>query len=54
MNSNYKIDLGDDEFVSVPENIRYQIIQDHLIKSYHWVIGISMFIIGMLIGIIAK
>ena len=54
MNSNYKIDLGDDEFVLVPENIRYKIIQDHLIKSYHWVIGTSMFIIGMLFGIIAK
>jgi len=49
----YKIDLGDDEFVSVPENIRYKIIQDHLQKSYHWVIGIGLFLIGFLTGVIA-
>ena len=51
--SKYKIDLGDDEFVSVPENIRYKIIQDHLTRSYHWVIGISMFLVGFLVGVIA-
>jgi hypothetical protein len=54
MNSNYKIDLGDDEFVFVPDSIRYQIIQDQLIKSYHWVIGMSMFIIGFLAGLLAS
>jgi len=50
----YKIDLGDDDFVSVPENIRYKIIQDHLTRSYHWVIGTGMFLIGFLVGIIAR
>ena len=50
----YTIDLGDDEFVNVPENIRYQIIQDQLIKSYHWVIGTAMFMIGLLVGLLAR
>lgn len=49
----YLVDLGDDDFVTVPENIQYKIIQDHLTKSYHWVIGIGMFIIGFLFGILA-
>jgi hypothetical protein len=54
VNSNYKIDLGDDEFVKVPESVRYQIIQDHMIRSYHWVIGTGMFLVGFLTGIIAS
>ena len=54
MNSKYKIDMGDDEFVFVPDNIKYQIIQDQLIKSYHWVIGMSMFMVGLLVGLLAR
>lgn len=54
MIKDYPIDLGDDEFVLVPEKIRYQIIQDHLMKSYQWATGIGMLIIGFLLGIIAK
>jgi hypothetical protein len=49
----YTVDLGDDEFITIPENIRYQIVQDHLTKSYHWVIGFGMLIIGFLLGVIA-
>ena len=54
MNSKYKIDMGDDEFVFVADNIKYQIIQDQLIKSYHWVIGMSMFMVGFLVGLLAR
>lgn len=54
MNSKYKIDLGDDEFIFIPENIRYKIIQDQLIRSYHWVIGSSMFLIGILVGLLIQ
>lgn len=54
MNSKYKIDMGDNEFVFVPDNIKYQIIQDQLIKSYHWVIGMSMFMVGLLVGLLAR
>jgi hypothetical protein len=49
----YKIDLGDDEFVEIPHNLAYQIIVDHLNKSYHWVFGTAGIIIGFLLGIIA-
>lgn len=49
----YTIDLGDDDFVVVPPNTQYQIIVDHLSKSYQWVFGISGIIIGFLLGIIA-
>ena len=49
----YKVDIGDDEFVSIPEKIRYQIVQDHMVRSYHWVIGMGMFLVGFLLGIIA-
>lgn len=50
----YLIDLGDNENLEVPISIQNKIIQDHMIKSYHWVIGMSAFIIGFLLGIIAK
>jgi hypothetical protein len=50
----YTIDLGDDEFVAVPEKIRYQIIQDNIMRSYQWTIGIGMFMIGFLVGLLAK
>lgn len=49
----YTIDLGDDELIYIPQNTQYQIIVDHLSKSYHWVFGISGIIIGFLLGIIA-
>ena len=49
----YEIDLGDDDFILVPQKIQYQIIVDHLNKSYHWVFGMSGIIIGFLLGIIA-
>jgi hypothetical protein len=36
----------------VPREVRDKIIKDYLLKSYHWTIGISMFIVGLLIGIL--
>lgn len=50
----YSIDVGDDEFVEVPHQVRYQIIQDHLMKYYQWTIGVGMFIIGLLVGLLAR
>jgi hypothetical protein len=50
----YTIDLGDDEFVEVPQKIQYQILMDHYRNSYHWVFGFSGLIIGVLLGVIAK
>lgn len=40
--------------IDIPENIQNQIIKDHLMNSYHWVFSISGFLIGFLLGIIAK
>jgi hypothetical protein len=48
------IDLGDDEFIEVPEKIKYQILMDHYQASYHWIFGFAGLAIGFLIGIIAK
>lgn len=53
MSKKYEIDLGDDEFVSVPPLVQNQIIRDHLMKSYHWSIGIGCLMVGFLLGIIA-
>lgn len=50
----YTVDIDGDAFVIVPDKIRYQIIQDHLTKSYHWVIGTGMFLIGFLVGVLAR
>ena len=36
----------------VTNEIRDQIIKDYLIKSYHWAIGLGMFLIGVLLGIV--
>jgi hypothetical protein len=47
------IDFGRGKEVEVPENIQDKIIRDYLISRYHWVIGCSMFVIGLLIGLLA-
>ena len=36
----------------VSEKVRDKIIKDYLLKAYHWTIGLSMFIIGILLGIL--
>ena len=36
----------------IPNEIKNQIIKDYLIKSYHWAIGLSMFVIGLLLGVL--
>jgi hypothetical protein len=36
----------------VSNEVKDQIIKDYLIKSYHWTIGLGMFVIGVLFGVI--
>jgi hypothetical protein len=50
----YKIDLGRNKVIEVPKYIEDKIIKDYLTSRYHWVIGISMFLIGFLLGVVAK
>jgi hypothetical protein len=38
----------------VTNEVRDQIIKDYLIKSYHWTIGLGMFLIGILLGVIVS
>lgn len=49
----YLVDLGDDEFVEVPDKLQYKIIQDKLISTHYWSIGFLCVIIGFLLGVIA-
>ena len=35
----------------VTDEVRDQIIKDYFMKSYHWTIGIGMFLIGLLFGV---
>jgi hypothetical protein len=50
----YKIEISKDRYVEVPEYLQDKIVRDYLIRRYHWVIGMSMFLIGLLIGLLAK
>ena len=50
----YKIDIGRDKFIEVPDYLRHKIVKDYLMLRYHWVIGLSMFMIGLLIGLLAN
>ena len=50
----YEIDLGKDKLIEVPEYIQDKIVKDYLTLRYHWVIGISMLLIGFLLGVIVK
>ena len=36
----------------IPNDVRDQIIKDYFMKSYHWTIGIGMFLIGLLFGVV--
>ena len=44
----------DEEVQSVSEKAKYQIIRDHMIKTYYWTVGSFMFLVGFLLGTIAK
>jgi len=50
----YTIDVDAKHEIDVPEDIQIKIIRDYLKQSYHWVIGIGSFLIGLLIGLLAK
>lgn len=50
----YEIDLGKDKTVEVPDYIQDKIVRDYLTRRYHWVIGIGMFLIGLLVGLLGK
>jgi hypothetical protein len=50
----YEIDLGKDKLIEVPKYIQDKIIKDYLISRYHWVIGVSMLLIGFLLGVVVK
>ena len=36
----------------VTNEVRDKIIKDYMIKSYHWTIGLGMFLIGVLLGVL--
>ena len=48
----YTIDL-DDSYIEVPEDLRKQIISDHLEKYYIVSLSTGLFIIGFLLGVLA-
>jgi hypothetical protein len=50
----YNIDAGRGKLIEVPDYLRHKIIKDYLMIRYHWTIGISMFIIGLFLGILIK
>jgi hypothetical protein len=37
---------------NVTSEVRYKIIKDYMMKSYHWTIGLCMFLIGVLLGVL--
>jgi hypothetical protein len=38
--------------VKVPREIKDKIIKEYMLKSYHWTIGVGMFMLGFLLGIL--
>jgi hypothetical protein len=50
----YTIDIDDIYEIDVPDDVQIKIIRDYLKQSYHWVIGISSFLIGLLVGLISR
>jgi len=36
----------------VSSEVRDKIIKDYMMKSYHWTIGLGMFLIGVLLGVL--
>jgi hypothetical protein len=37
---------------NVTSEVRDKIIKDYMMKSYHWTIGLGMFLIGVLLGVL--
>lgn len=50
----YEIEVGRDKFVEVPDSMQDKIVRDYLMRRYHWVIGLSMFTVGLLVGLLAN
>lgn len=50
----YEIEINKDRSIEVPVAMQDKIVRDYLMRRYHWVIGLSMFMIGLLIGLLAK
>jgi hypothetical protein len=50
----YMIEQKEGRSIKVPKATRDKIIKDYLIKSYHWTLGISAFIIGIFVGVLIK
>jgi hypothetical protein len=48
----YIVDLGD-SYIDIPDEVRKQIISDHLEKYYIASLSIGLFIIGFLLGVLA-
>jgi hypothetical protein len=38
--------------VKVSREIKDKIIKDYMLRSYHWTIGVGMFMVGFLLGIL--
>jgi len=38
--------------VKVSREIKDKIIKDYMLRSYHWTIGVGMFLVGFLLGIL--
>ena len=52
MNKKYIIEDGDYE-ITVPDEIRKQIISDHLEKYYLGALTMGIFLVGFLLGVLA-
>jgi hypothetical protein len=44
----------DEEVSRVSKQAKDKIIRDYMMKSYYWAVGSFMFLIGFLLGTIAK
>lgn len=49
----YFVEIDYEEHIEIPEQIRKQIITDHLEKYYIASLGIGLFVIGFLLGVLA-
>jgi hypothetical protein len=47
----YEIET-DSESIGIPKTIQDKIIKDYLMSRYQWTIGLSMFIIGLFVGVL--
>lgn len=49
----YYVVQEDDTSVEIPREVVGDIITEYLTKTFYWSIGLSCFIIGFLLGVIA-